>query len=287
MRTSSDLAWARIGKSFPALIAILLASACSREPDNQAVEGNATTNAAATRFAERMAGAPSPAPPAKPFEQSETTNLLGFLYAYPAQAAAVPALVTKFGKVVAMAKADALQMAQDDAKAAKRAGFPFHAHTLETRWSVKADTPRFLSLESESYIFTGGAHGMTGYDALLWDKARSRETSMAAMMTSSTAFAAAIHDRFCTGLDKARVEKRGAPVVADDDDDFTKCIDPMKEVLVPTSKDGKLIDAITVIIGPYSAGPYAEGSYDIVLPVDAAMRAAIKTEYQDGFIAAR
>lgn len=71
-----------------------------------------------------------------------------------------------------------------------------------------------------------------------------------------------------------------------DDDDFTKCIDPMKEVLVPTSKDGKLIDGVTVVIGPYSAGPYAEGNYDIALPVDAAMRNAIKTEYQDAFVAA-
>jgi len=55
---------------------------------------------------------------------------------------------------------------------------------------------------------------------------------------------------------------------------------------VPTSKDGKLIDAVTVVIGPYSAGPYAEGSYEIGLPVDAAMRQTIKTEYQDAFAAA-
>lgn len=278
--------WARTGKAFPALVAILIASACSSEPDNQAVEGNATTNAAAARFAERMAGTPLPAPPAKAFEQGEKTDLLEFLYAYPAPAAAVPVLVAQFEKAMTGAKADALKMARDDAASAKRSGFPFRTHSLETRWSVKADTPRFLSLESETYVFTGGAHGMTGYETILWDKARSRETSMAAMMTSSTAFAAAIRDGFCDGLDKARAEKRGAPVVRGDDE-FTQCIDPMKEVLVPTSKDGKLIDAITVVIGPYSAGPYAEGSYDVVLPVDAAMRAAIKTEYQDGFIATR
>ncbi|WP_336973201.1 DUF4163 domain-containing protein [Sphingobium aromaticiconvertens] len=286
MQGRDGLAWARIGKASPALVAILIVSACSNEPDNQAVEGNATTNAVAARFAERMAGTPLPASSAKAFVQSEKTDLLEFLYAYPAQAAAVPALVTKFDKAMTAAKTDALKMAQNDAKSAKQAGFPFRTYSLETRWSVKADTPRFLSLESQTYVFTGGAHGMTGYEPLLWDKARNRETNMAMVMTSSDAFAAAIHDQFCAALDKERAEKRGAPVVRGDDD-FTKCIDPMKEVLVPTSKDSKLIDAVTVVVAPYSAGPYSEGSYDVVLPVDAAMRAAIKTEYQDGFIAAR
>ena len=55
-------------------------------------------------------------------------------------------------------------------------------------------------------------------------------------------------------------------------------------VLVPTSKDGRLIDSMTFVIGPYSAGPYAEGTYEVTLPVDAAMRKAIKTEYQDAFL---
>ena len=41
---------------------------------------------------------------------------------------------------------------------------------------------------------------------------------------------------------------------------------------------------MTFVIGPYSAGPYAEGSYEVALPVDAAMRGAIKTEYQDAFV---
>ena len=249
------------------------------------MEGNGATNVQAVRVAGRMADAPSPAPSAKAFEASEKTDLLEFLYAYPAQAAAISPLVTQFDKAMKAAKADALKMAQEDAKSAKQSGFPFHTHSLETRWSVKADTPRFLSLESETYVFTGGGHGMTGYEASLWDKARSRPVTMAAMMTSPAAFAGAIHDAFCDGLDKARAEKRGGPVMRGDDG-FTKCIDPMKEVLVPTSKDGKLIDAITVVIGPYSAGPYSEGSYEVVLPVDAAMRAAIKTEYQNGFIAA-
>ncbi|WP_313806968.1 DUF4163 domain-containing protein [Sphingobium sp.] len=279
------------GQAGPLVMAALLLGACaaSRDADKAAPGDN---DIAASNFANRMSGQPEPqpqfqsSPPTRPFEQKEKTDLLEFAYGYPAQAARISVLAEKFSQALKVMKADALKMAREDQKAAMASGFPFHAHALETHWAVAADTPRFLALKSESYAYTGGAHGMTGYDALLWDKERARETAIEALMTSPAAFAAAIHDRFCDALDKARAEKRGEPVRRSDDDDFTKCIDPMKQVLVPTSKDGKLIDGVTVILGPYSAGPYAEGSYDIALPVDAAMRKAIKTEYQDAFIAA-
>lgn len=265
-------------------LAVLLLSACS--PSSDMAQRNAAANAAADRFVNQMAGVKPPArpaPSAKPFATSENTALLEYAYAYPAQVAAIPVLVEKFSAQMAMSKNDALKMAKGDSAAAKQSGYPFHAHSLQTEWSASADTPRFLALRSQTYIFTGGAHGMTGYDALLWDKARDRETSINALMISPAAFGTAIHDRFCAALDKQRAEKRGAPVVRGDDD-FTKCIDPMDQVLTLTSKDGALIDGVTVIIGPYSAGPYAEGSYDVALPVDAAMRRAIKTEYQDAFV---
>jgi hypothetical protein len=275
------------GKAGPLLGLALLLCACSPSAQDQASEAadNAGDDVATANFVNRMAGVEKPPPPAKPFQQAQKTDLLEFLYAWPAQAAAVPAIDAKFRKDLETGKADALKMAAEDRKSARQAGFPFHAHSLETRWSVVADTPRFLSLESSRYTYTGGAHGMTGYGALLWDKARKRETSIRAVMTSPDAFAAAIHDRFCDGLDKARAKKRGGPIMRGDDP-FTQCIDPMKEVLVPVSSDGKLIDAIKVVIAPYSAGPYAEGNYEVRLPVDAAMRKAIKTEYQDAFVGA-
>lgn len=268
----------------PLLGLALLLCACSPSSKDQAApdtEGIGN-DVATANFVNRMAGEEKPAPPAKAFSRSEKTDLLEFLYEWPAPAAAVPAIDAKFREDMETGRADALKMAEQDRKSAQQSGFPFHAHSLETRWTVAADTPRFLSLQSSRYTYTGGAHGMTGYGVLLWDKARKRETSVQAVMTSPDAFASAIHDRFCDGLDKARAKKRGGPIMRGDDP-FTICIDPMKEVLVPTSRDGRLIDAITVVIGPYSAGPYSEGTYEVRLPIDAAMREAIKTEYQDAF----
>jgi len=275
------------GKAGPFLGLALLLCACSPSPEDEAASGaqDRRNDIATANFVDRMAGEEQPAPPAKAFQQSEKTGLLEFLYAWPAEAAAVPAIEAKFRKDMETGRADALKMAEQDRKSAQQSGFPFHAHSLETRWTVAADTPRFLSLQSSRYTYTGGAHGMTGYDALLWDKARKRETSIRAVMTSPAAFAEAVHGRFCDGLDQARAKKRGGPIMRGDDP-FTQCIDPMKEVLVPVSSSGALIDAIKIVIGPYSAGPYSEGTYEVALPVDAAMRKAIKTEYQDAFAGA-
>lgn len=263
------------------LSALVAVTACEASPD---LENSHSDNASTRRFVEKMAGAEQAVPPpSKPFIRKEKDGLLEFSYAYPAHAAAVPKLVAKFDKDMEATRADALKMAKADRDAAKASGYPYRAHSLETEWTVAADTPRFLSLRAQMYVFTGGAHGMTAYEALLWDKARLRETSAKAIMTTQAAFAAAIKDRFCQALDEARAEKRGAPVVRGNDE-FTQCIDPMKEVLALTSKDGKTIDGVTVIVGPYSAGPYAEGSYEIALPVDAAMLSAIKPEYREAFV---
>lgn len=258
----------------------LSVAACSQE--QEAPPGNAAENAAARRLAERMTGTPPPAPPAKAFKVEGKDEFLEFSFAYPASAAAIPTLVDKFRRQMDSAKLDALDMAKEDSAAAKSSGFPFHQHDLSISWTAAADTLRFLALQSQNYAYTGGAHGMTGYDMLLWDKERQRETAVKALMTSPQAFKAAITRPFCAELDRQRAEKRGAPVVRSDDP-FDACIDPMEQVLVPTSKDGKLIDSFTVVVGPYSAGPYSEGAYDIAVPIDAALRAAIKTEYQDAF----
>ena len=270
-------------KAGPVAGLALFLCACTPSADEQPTQAaDNGADAATANFVNRMAGQEQPKPPSKPFQQAEKTDLLEFLYAWPAQASAVPEIAAKLRKDMESGKADALKMAADDRKSAQQSGFPFHAHSLETRWTVAADTPRFLSLRSSRYTYTGGAHGMTGYDVLLWDKARKRETSVQALMTSPKAFAEAIRGSFCDSLDKARAKKRGGPIIRGDDP-FTECIDPMKEVLVPTSSGGKLIDQIVVVIGPYSAGPYAEGTYEVPLEVGASMRKAIKTEYQNAF----
>lgn len=262
-----------------AALAVLATGACSKpEP----VEPPANEAAAAV-----PPGQPVEKPvEAKPYKVEQDSDLLEFSYAYPAEAAAVPAIVAKLGEEEKQGKADALQMAQEDKAARGQSDFPFNPHSLETTWTVHADSPRFLSLMSETYVFTGGAHGMTAYGPLLWDREAGREVSFETLTTSPKAFGAAVREGFCDALDKARAEKRGEPVQRSDEM-FSDCIDPMKQTLVPEAAKGKPIDRLLVVVGPYEAGPYAEGSYEIPLKVDAAMLNAIKPEYRSAFVAAR
>ena len=44
---------------------------------------------------------------------------------------------------------------------------------------------------------------------------------------------------------------------------------------------------IGVLIGPYEAGPYVEGGYEVTLPVTAEVLAVVKPEYRASFAAGR
>lgn len=262
-----------------AISGVLLAQACS-PPSSESNRVAANAVAPDTR---PFGHPPAKPPEVKPFAVAEKAELLEFGYKYPQEAAAVPAIVSQFADDLKRLKDAALKMAREDQAAAKKDGFPFHTHSSETAWTTKAATPLLLSLLAESYVYTGGAHGMTGYKALIWNRANNQETSIAAMVVSQSALAKAISTRFCKALNDARAEKRGAPVAGNGM--FDDCVDPMKQTLVPVSTNGKAINQLLVVIGPYEAGPYAEGSYDIALPVDAAMLAAIKPEYREAFSA--
>jgi hypothetical protein len=261
---------------------VALLAGCSAPPAQTNQQENVTPPVSAAAVA-----TPEPASPAKPFKVEDKSDLVEFSYSYPAEAAAVPQIVERLQDDLRKGRADTTQSAREDKKERGRQDFPFLAYSLQTDWTTEANTPRFLSLLSEVYAFTGGAHGNTGYSTLLWDRKANKEVAFEKLLVSPQAFARAIHDRFCKALNDARAEKRGEPVVATGDDDFTVCVDPLKQTLVPESKDGKAIRNVTVVIGPYEAGPYVEGSYEIDLPVDTAMLKAIKPEYRNDFAAGK
>lgn len=264
------------GRRYPVLAVLALIAACSNP---QPTEEN---KAAEAGPAVPPGFEPKAAPTAAAFKQEEKTDLLQFAYSYPEQAATVPQIVAKLQGEMKQDKADALKMAREDRKARADMNAPPLPHALQTAWSVHADTPALLALEGETYAFTGGAHGMTGYTTLLWDKVRRQETSLDVIVASPPTFAASFRDRFCDLLDAERAKKRGATVKRDSGG-FTDCVDPAKQVIVPESSNGKTIDRLNIVIGPYEAGPYAEGTYEVAVPVDAAMLKAVRPAYRAWF----
>jgi hypothetical protein len=57
--------------------------------------------------------------------------------------------------------------------------------------------------------------------------------------------------------------------------------------MIPSGSAGQPMDEIMFHADPYVAGPYAEGDYDITLPVAQAIIEALKPAYRSSFEAQR
>ncbi|OYW45075.1 MAG: hypothetical protein B7Z36_05470 [Novosphingobium sp. 12-63-9] len=267
-------------RRFAPMIVLALA-ACSGgapPPDGQA---SATASPAS-------APAAPPAPPAVAAaarKVSEANDLYEFDYAYPAQAAAIPALKALLDKDLDDQKASLIKDATADRKEAKAGGFPYHAYSLNMDWKVVADLPGWLSLSTLIGTYTGGAHGNYAFDAMVWDKAANQRRAATDLFTSKAALKAAVLKPFCAGLDRARKLKRGETWESDGSiDDFTRCVDPMEQVVILGSAGKKGFDRIGFLIAPYNAGPFAEGDYEVTVPVTPAVLAAVKPEFRGAFV---
>lgn len=210
-------------------------------------------------------------------------DLYEFTYSYPDAAGAIPGLKAALDKQVEEQRAELMASAKEDRTEAKKNDFPYHAHSYQEDWKVVANLPGWLSISSEFYTFSGGAHGMSGSDTLLWDRHAGAVRKPVDLFTSKAALTKALQGPFCDALDKERGKRRGAPVVRGDEEMFNDCIDPLDQVVILGSSNGQTFDRIGVLVGPYSAGPYAEGSYEITLPVTGAVMAALKPQYRASF----
>lgn len=260
--------------------AALALAACSGEvPDgDNANEATANTVAAAN--------VQVPAPPSATAQSiAGKTDALDFTYAWPAQAAAVPELDGWLrGNAAKIRTGEEKSAVEDKAQAAKN-DYPFRLHSYEEKYAVVGDTPRMLVLVSEGYVYTGGAHGMPINTAIIWDKATKKRLATSALIDIPR-FASLARTRFCDELDRQREKKRGEPVDRNSDGGiggFNECVALAKQLVLPVSKGGKVLDTVRVVIGPYEAGPYAEGSYVIDLPVDAGVLGTVKEGYKEVF----
>ena len=227
------------------------------------------------------------AKPAEAREVDEKTDDYTFRFSYPAAAAQIPALKAQLDADLDKARAE---LADDTAKFRKETaqdGFPFRPYDQVTEWSVVTDLPDWLSLSTEVYAYTGGAHGNTGYGGLLWDKKANTRRDALALFTSAAALEKAVQPALCDALDRERSKRREEKVVRNQDDWMSACIG-LKEAQVILGSAGRTaFDRIGFLIGPYAAGPYAEGSYEITLPVTPAILATVKPEYKGSFAIGR
>lgn len=259
------------------LIALAMSSAACSKVEDYREDVGAETRAAASATATSGAKGVT-------FEDNAEKNggSREFAYRWPAAVSAHPELVAMLederGQALAEQKSEwdtALADSPDDCVSCKSRSF-------EKSWEVVADLPRWLSLSSDFSVYTGGAHGMYGAEGLVFDKQARAIRRPLDLFASPAALQQAVEARWCAALDREREERRGEPVDTSDEV-FGGCpgIDELTVLL--GSSNGETFDRIGLIAGPYVAGSYAEGAYEVTLPVDEAVLAAVKPEYAEDF----
>ncbi|PCD02751.1 hypothetical protein COC42_10315 [Sphingomonas spermidinifaciens] len=239
-------------------------------------------NDAAPPVATAPAPSPTPSPAARPSRTALKTDNYSFEYSYPAEAAAIPPLARWLAGRRAALQAELDKDTAAFRKEAEVGGFDFRPYDSTTSWQVVTDTPRLLSLSAEIYVYSGGAHGSPGFDALVWDKAAGRRLAPTELFVSSEAIQRAVGTAFCAEIDRLRQQRRGVPVVRSNDA-FNNCPDVAEATLILGSTNRQKIDRIGLLVGPYVAGPYAEGTFEVTLPVTKALIGAAKPYYRDEF----
>ena len=93
----------------------------------------------------------------------------------------------------------------------------------------------------------------------------------------------ALGSRLCDALNREREERRGLAVQPDGDDIFDKCPGIDEATVLVGSSNGQGFDRIGIYFGPYVAGAYAEGAYELDFNVTASVLDAVKPQYAEAF----
>lgn len=213
----------------------------------------------------------------------ERTELYIFTYAYPEEAGNIPRLAALLDERGQRAKAELVRMATRGAEAAEESGFPYNAYSFNQKWQVVAETPGYLSLSSIVTGYEGGAHGSYGTQALVWDKEQGKAIRPRDLFTSVSTLENALGEDFCSQLNRLRERKRGEKVAPESTDPFDACPQFSELAILVGSSNGRKFNRIGLIADPYVAGPWAEGKYEVTLPVSLRVIDAAKPEYEGAF----
>lgn len=277
--------WTRRG----ATVLALLLAACSPDSGTTVPEGvsakGTMPGANPPTSVKPVARATAAAGGARTVE--EENERYSFHYSWPDAAGRIPALAALLDARLDADRAELKAQTAQAQKDAQAEGFPWRPYDRSTAWAVITDLPDWLSLSADLYQYSGGAHGMATFDSLVWDKRKGAARAPLDLFSSPDALEAAIKPQFCTLLDRQRAAKRGAEESRAGGGLFDECITLASTTVILGSSNSRTFDRIGFLIPPYEAGPYAEGTYEVTMPVTARIIAAVRPEYRESFTAPR
>ena len=225
--------------------------------------------------------------PAMAREVTLESALFYFEYAWPAVVDGHPVLRRRLDADLARQLAKLKAEARAGQAEARANALEYHPYSWNQTWQVVTDLPAWLSLSASYWSFSGGAHGNTWFGAMLFDKRANTPRDPLTLFTSKAALSQAIRAPFCAALNRQRTEKRGEAIKPGSTAIFEECIDPVGQTILLGSKSRRAFDRIGILVAPYQAGPYAEGTYEVTVPVTPAVLAAIKPRFRNAFAASR
>ena len=264
------------------VVAVSLLAAC--KPDGDVPPAPPSTPAPSA--SDTATPTPSPTPVANGARSvNEETDDYFFKYSYPAEAGNIPELSALLDKRLENTRTQLAEQSAQARRDARDNGFPYNRYSNNVEWKVVADIPGYLSLSANLSSYSGGAHGNYGFTAMVWDKEAGRAIDPKAMFIRGEALDEALGKRLCEALDKERAKRRGDMPEGNEADWMNECVPVDDTTVIVGSSNGKTFNRLGVLIGPYTAGPYAEGAYELDFPVDAAVLGAVKSEYREAFSA--
>ncbi len=252
-----------------ALAVVLTLVACDRGPAAPSQPPQSAATAAPV--------APPPAAPALPLAFKQTDPAADVALTLPAEIGRYPALhAALYDREVALLKDFAIR-AEADRKSTV-GEFPWRQYASERQWTVAAATSKLIGLRGTWFDYTGGAHPNHGATAILWDAGANNELKSAALFRRD-ADMGVLDKAICDAVVLAKRNREGAMPL----DDVFSCPKWSETVLAlaPSTEVGK-IGGLAVLIDPYVVGPYAEGDYEVVIPLST-LRPLLAPAYADAF----
>lgn len=206
-----------------------------------------------------------------------------FAFAYPKAVERVPALDAEVRREAVLAEA----WIADQARQAQAEGRETPRMTYEALWQVDAILPEIAAASASISHYTGGAHGGLEYRTILLDR-RSGSRIEIADIFSPGFFGTrllghrlwgerAVQRAFCRAL-AAAVRSRRDDAAAD-----LHCPPIEEQPVTLLCGPGGRIEALRALLNPYVAGSWAEGPYEVDVPIDAAMMSVIKPRLRPAF----
>ena len=269
-----------------ALIIAAMLAGCS-SPEEMAEGAGVTAKQAASSSSASASASSSSTDGAASFEDNaeQDGGSREFAYGWPAAVSAIPALAARLKEERDSALAE--QKAEWAEALREFAGEECVSCTsrgYSKEWQVVADLPRYLSLSADMYLYSGGAHGNSAFEALVWDREVGAALDPKAMFRSEAAMQDALGAGWCAALTAERIKRLEGDY---SEDSIFPCPPIADLTLLPGSSNKQGFNRIGLIAAPYVAGSYAEGPYEVTLPVTPAVLAAVRPEYKAGFALAK